>query len=365
MSSTRPRAIGARPGRGRLRLGLLSLGLLALTACAPTVVPMGPPVTMPRIVADPKIDDRIVTADGAELPLTVWAPKPGEPARAVILAVHGFNDYSNAFEDAAKDWAKAGIITYAYDQRGFGRAPDRGLWPGTKTLVSDLETATRLIHARHPDLPLFVLGESMGGAEVIVAAGEHRLPGAAGTILVAPAVRGRATLNVFARTGLWFFAHTIPWLAGQPGGRPIFLPSDNIKMLIRYSRDPLVIKNTRIDTFYGLFNLMDAALAEAPHDDSTSLILIGAKDELIPNGPNKLLLTRLPPVAPGDRRVAVYPRGYHMLLRDLDAQLAIHDVAFWVLDPHAKQALPSGDEKPAEEAVHGPGMTAAAPVGRG
>lgn len=348
MSRSRPRAVGT----------LLGLGLLCLTACAPTVVPMGPPVTTPRIVADPKIDDRIVTADGAELPLTVWTPK--EPARAVILAVHGFNDYANAFEDAAKDWAEAGIITYAYDQRGFGRAPDRGLWPGTATLVSDLETATRLIHARHPELPLYVLGESMGGAEVIVAAAEHRLPGAKGTILVAPAVRGRVTLNVFARAGLWFFAHTIPWLAGEPGGRPLFQPSDNIKMLIRYSRDPLVIKDTRIDTFYGLVNLMDDALAAAPFDDMPSLILIGAKDDLIPGGPSKLLLTRLPQVAPGDRRVAVYPRGYHMLLRDLDAHLAIHDVAFWVLDPHSKLPLPSGDEKPAEEAIHAATVTAAA-----
>lgn len=334
--------------------------LLGLPACAPTVVPMGPPVATPRIEADPQVDDRIITADGAELPLTVWKPE-GEPARAVILAVHGFNDYANAFEDAAKDWADAGIITYAYDQRGFGRAPERGLWVGTETLVSDLETATRLIKQQHPDLPLYVLGESMGGAEVIVAAAEHRLPGAAGTILVAPAVRGRETLNVFARAGLWFFAHTVPWLAGEPGGRPIFKPSDNLKMLQRYSRDPLVIKDTRIDTFYGLFGLMDDALAAAPYDDAPSLILIGAQDDLIPGGPSKLLLTRLPPVPPGDRRVAVYPKGYHMLLRDLNAQLAIHDVAFWVLNPHSPQPLPSGDEKPAEEAIH----AAAAQAGHG
>ena len=339
----RPHAPGA---------ALLGLAVLCLGACAPTVVPMGPTVTTPRIEADPQVDDRIVTADGTQLPLAVWAP--AGPPRAAILYVHGFNDYANAVEDAAKEWAEAGIITYAYDQRGFGRAPDRGLWVGTATLISDLETAARLVKQRHPNLPLYVLGESMGGAEVIVAAGEHRLPDASGTILVAPAVRGRETLNVFARVGLWFFAHTIPWLAGEPGGRPIFLPSDNMTMLRKYSRDPLVIKDTRIDTFYGLINLMDDALAAAPADDSRSLILIGAKDDLIPGGPSKLLLTRLPPVPPGDRRVAVYPNGYHMLLRDLDAELGIHDVAFWVLHPHSTQPLPSGHE------THPAGMTRSA-----
>jgi acylglycerol lipase len=338
-------------------VALLGLALLSLGACAPTVVPMGPPVTTPRIEADPQIDDRMIAADGAELPLTVW--RPDGPPRAAVLYVHGFNDYSNAVEDAAKQWAAVGIVTYAYDQRGFGRAPDRGLWVGTETLVADLETATRLVKQRHPDLPLYVLGESMGGAEVIVAAAEHRLPGAAGTILVAPAVRGRETLNVFARVGLWFFAHTIPWLAGEPGGRPIFLPSDNMTMLRRYSEDPLVIKDTRIDTFYGLINLMDDALEAAPHDDMPSLILIGAKDDLIPGGPSKLLLTRLPPVPAIDRRVAVYPNGYHMLLRDLDARLGIHDVAFWVLNPHAAQPLPSGHETHPGEVT----ARAAAPAG--
>ncbi len=338
------------------RAALLLLLLLAsLGACAPTVVPMGPPVTAPQLVDSVRADgtssdDHIVAADGAKLPLRIWQATD-KPARAVILAVPGFNDYSLAFEDAAKDWQTAGIITYAYDQRGFGKAPERGLWVGTETLVSDLETATKLIKRRHPDLPLYVLGESMGGAVVLVAGAEHRLPGVAGTILVAPAVRGRETFNGVANATLWFFAHTVPWLAGQPGGRPLFLPSDNIPMLRRYSRDPLVIKDTRIDTFYGLVGLMDDALVAARSYDLPALILLGAKDDLIPGGPSDLMLTRLPPAAAAHRRLAVYPKGYHMLLRDLEAELAIHDVAFWALDPTSGQPLPSGDERPISDYI--------------
>jgi alpha-beta hydrolase superfamily lysophospholipase len=40
--------------------------------------------------------------------------------------LHGFNDYSNAFEVPAQALAWRGIATYAYDQRGFGEAPLRG-----------------------------------------------------------------------------------------------------------------------------------------------------------------------------------------------------------------------------------------------
>lgn len=323
-----------------LALAASGLFLLAASACAPRQIEVGPPIVQPDLV-----DSHITAADGTDLPLTVWRPA-GKP-RAVILALHGFNDYANAFADPAADWAKQGILTYAYDQRGFGRGRDVGLWAGTETLVSDLEMATKLVAKENPGVPLYVLGESMGGAVVLVAGAEHRLPGAAGVILVAPAVRGRETLNMFDRAGLWFFAHTVPWLAGQPGGRPFHFPSDNKEMLRKYSRDPLVIKDTRIDAVWGLVDLMDAALAAAPKFDLPALIQLGGKDDLIPNSPSKLMVQRLPPAPAGYRRVAVYPEGYHMLLRDLHADLPIRDIEFWVLNQHSTAALPSGAERPA------------------
>ena len=59
-------------------------------------------------------------------------------------------------------------------------------------------------------------------------------------------------------------------------------PSDNIAMLRALSRDPLVIKETRVDTIYGLVDLMDAALASAPLLDVPLLVMYGAKDEIVP-----------------------------------------------------------------------------------
>jgi len=61
-------------------------------------------------------------------------------------------------------------VTYAYDQRGFGKSPTRGRWPGTDTLVEDARAVAALLHERYPDLPIYVVGESMGGALALVAA---------------------------------------------------------------------------------------------------------------------------------------------------------------------------------------------------
>ena len=306
-----------------------------------------------RAAPDPKpsprfIEAEFVTGDGQVLPLRGWLPK-GE-VRAVILALHGFNDYSNAFEDSGGVWAKQGIATYAYDQRGFGAAPDRGFWAGRAALAADAATASQILRRLYPRVPLYLLGESMGGAVAVVAMtgeGGTPAPDVDGVILTAPAVWGRATMGLLPRLALWAGVRLLPGLTLTGRGLEI-QASDNIAMLRALARDPKVIKATRIDTIYGLVDLMDAALASAPRLDWPLLVMYGAKDEIIPKTPIRLFVGSLPPECRSRARFAWYRDGYHMLLRDLEGPIVIADVANWVLAPAA--ALPSGADRDAAEA---------------
>jgi alpha-beta hydrolase superfamily lysophospholipase len=114
------------------------------------------------------------------------------------------------------------------------------------------------------------------------------------------------------------------------------------------SRDPLVIKATRIDTIYGLVDLMDAALDSAPLLDVPLLVMYGAKDQLVPRAPIRRFVGSLPPECRRRARLVWYQDGYHMLLRDLEAPVVFADVASWVLAPAAP--LPSGADRAAAEA---------------
>ena len=231
------------PGAGRI----LALALVAaLAACAPGYNLPGPAVTTATIE-----NRELVTTDGQRLPMRVWTPEG--PVRAVILALHGFNDYSTAFEMPARHWATRGVATYAYDQRGFGDAPDRGLWPGATAYAGDAATALRLVRSRHPDTPVYLLGESMGGAIAMVTMTEPRPPAVDGVILVAPAVWGRQTMGFAKRWALSLVSTTMPWLSLSGSGLG-FRPSDNDDMLRAFSRDPRVIKETRADTVRGLYH---------------------------------------------------------------------------------------------------------------
>jgi alpha-beta hydrolase superfamily lysophospholipase len=341
---------------GRLGIAPLVTVLLLAVGCAPTpdrtarlegigtarAAPGPPP--MPRFVGN-----KFITADGIALPLRKWLPS-GQ-VKAVVLALHGFDDYSHAFAAPGKAWAKDGIATYAYDQRGFGAALGRGFWPGRSVLAADSVTACRILRRLYPNLPLYLVGESMGGAVAVIAMtgeGGSPIPDIDGLILVAPAVWSRATMGPLPRAALWVGVRLMPGLTLTGRGLHI-MASDNIPMLRALSRDPLVIKATRIDTIYGLVNLMNAAVAAAPKLRLPLLVMSGKEDQIIPREATRQFIRALPSDSGGRRSLAFYPHGYHMLMRDLDGPTVIADAAGWMLDPGAP--LISGADRSAAQAL--------------
>ena len=312
--------------------------LAAVAACAPATAPRGPGPTVPRVT-----EMSFVTSDGLELAVRRWLPREGAP-KFVVLAVHGFNDYSKAFDKVPDApgvgpfLADRGAAVYAYDQRGFGKSPHFGLWPGRDIMIADYKDFARALKTMYPDTPLFGLGESMGGAVVMAALASSDPPPVDGVVLAAPAVLGRSTMPLVYRGALWAATHIVPgWKpTGQSLGR---MASDNIEMLRDNGRDPLFIKKTRIDAVYGLTGLMDEALDAAPKIKAPVLYLYGRNDQIIPKKPTKRALGALAKSDAG-LRAAYYGNGWHMILRDKDSALVLEDVAAFLNNPAA--ALPSG-----------------------
>lgn len=315
--------------------GTLLMAVFGLAACTPRVMAPGPAVVAPVLGAD-----AFTASDGARLPVRSWSPDV--PARAVLVVLHGFNDYSNFFAAPGPWFADHAIAVYAYDQRGFGEAPHPGLWAGDDAMVADLKAVTGAVRARHPDVPVYILGESMGGAVAMAGAVSSDPPGVAGYILSGPAVWGRATMPLYQRAALWLGAHTVPWLRVTGRGLDIW-PSDNVEMLRALGADPLVIKETRIDAVWGLTNLMDRALAAAGPLDRRVLVLYGERDEVIPPKAFKRMAATFKPSPVHSRTVALYRDGWHMLLRDKQAAVVWADIAAWMTG--SRGALPSGAEK--------------------
>jgi len=334
--------------RRRRALALISgLGLtgLGLAACQPEVQTPGVP---PQGFKGPSFSPAgsgpgvFTSFDGTRLALQTWsATDSGGDAIApwaVIVALHGMNDYAEAFFLPAPYWAARGITTYAYDQRGFGRAPDRGVWGGVDLMTQDLRTAVALARAAHPRAMIAVVGESMGGAVAIAAFASDDPPAADRLVLASPAVWGWAAQPITYRAALWLTAHIAPasrveapdWLVRH------IQASDNIEELRRMGRDRNMIFRTRADTIYGLVSLMQQARDDLGRVRAPLLFQYGAHDQIIPKDAAFYAARFLKPTD----RSAYYANGYHLLTRDLGRRVVLDDIVAFIRDPSAP--LPSG-----------------------
>ena len=157
-------------------------------------------------------------------------------------------------------------------------------------------------------------------------------------ILSAPAVWARDTMPFYQRGALWLAARLIPWAKFTGEGLGV-QASDNIEMLRGLGRDPLFIKETRVVAIEGLTDLMSEALDGGAALKAPALVLYGEKDEVVPPDPT-LRFWRSLPEGGESQRLALYPDGWHMLLRDLQAEVVLADIEAWIAERDA--ALPSG-----------------------
>ncbi len=315
----------------RCTFASLACGLLAACVVAPRVQTVtNEPAVPPRLE-----QDAAVMPDGAKLPLRAWLPDAA-PA-AVILAVHGLGDHAGSFEATGSLLATQGFAVYAFDQRGFGRTAQRGIWAGSDRMADDVRELARLLMLKHPGARLYGLGESMGGAVLLHALHRHPPGWIDGAALLAPAVLSRSEMPRYARMPLRVLAHS--WrrmrLSGRITGR---VPTDDAQALRQRHEDPLVIQRVRVDMLWGLADLMDAATAAPAPAAVPLLILSGAHDEIVPAQATCAWIRALSPN--GGWRLAFYPEGWHLLTRDRNAPTVHRDLAAWFMRPATR--LPSG-----------------------
>jgi alpha-beta hydrolase superfamily lysophospholipase len=107
------------------------------------------------------------TSDGTRLIGQRWSA--ADPARAAVVLAHGMGEHSLRYDRLGRALAAAGIDLLAVDQRGHGRtaamagAPLGALGPaGWDGLVADFALVVRSTRKERPDIPIVVLGHSMG-----------------------------------------------------------------------------------------------------------------------------------------------------------------------------------------------------------
>lgn len=99
--------------------------------------------------------------------------KSEKDARAIVLCLHELGMHKGVFENLGSRLANDGYNVYSMDLRGFGDWHNVEGKEGRMDLdntLADIKEACQALHKKHPTLPVFVLGEAMGGALALKAA---------------------------------------------------------------------------------------------------------------------------------------------------------------------------------------------------
>lgn len=165
-----------------------------------------------------------------------WAA-PGVKDKAALLCVHGLGLYSGAFKALGQRLAQRGYPTYSMDVRGFGRYMKTDKTLDFQRSLIDLGEIIKVIRVAHRNVPIVLIGESMGGA-IVIQAGALYQKDIAGIIASAPGdLRFKAgKMNV--EVGLKLM--TRPTKRVDWGDELLSMATSNTKLQEQWRKDPLV-----------------------------------------------------------------------------------------------------------------------------
>lgn len=251
--------------------------------------------------------------------------RPDTTPRGVLVNLHGLGDHSGLYPTLVEHFVPRGWVLHAPDLRGNGRSPGRrghvGAWAEYR---EDLRRFLELVRREEPGLPLFLLGNSLGGLIVLEYA-LHHPDGLRGVIAIAPPL---GSLGIPAPL----------LLAGRVLSRvwPGFTLDTGLD-LSGLSRDPSAVETVLADPLFHrrgsarLSTEVEAAAervrAGAARFPLPVLVLHGSDDRMVfPDGSRAFVAA----VGHRDKTFREYPGGYHVLLADLDREQVLGDLQQWM-----------------------------------
>jgi len=261
-----------------------------------------------------------------QVPGRAWC---AERPRALVAIIHGLGEHSGRYGALADALVDHRFSVVSLDLPGHGEAVGpRGhakSWAMLRDLVVPaMFTVTRGMPGQPPDLPIVLLGHSMGGLLALDYALAHPKT-ILGLVLSAPAVRS-APPPGWKRT-LASIAHSLTPSAGFSNGLDASGISRDPEVLKAREEDPLVHNKISPSLYFGLEEARKRVMIEVRRLAVPTLILQGAADRVV-NPSGALELNGLAPH--GMARLITYRDGYHEVFNDLARDQAIQDLLGWL-----------------------------------
>jgi len=276
------------------------------------------------------------SADGTQIVGYKWEPEDDRGPRAAVQMTHGLGEHAQRYDHVARALNEDRFVVYAQDHRGHGASADPDGYGdlgegGWNALVDDIGLLSAKIRADHPDLPLILLGHSMGSYAVQQYLLDHSadvdgvvLTGTAAIDLLEPALDLDQPLDLAVFNAPFQPARTdYDWLSRDEA------------VVDAYIADPgsgfgIDVESAKA-MFVGARRLADPAQVAAMRSDLPVYIAVGEADPV--NGGLALLtpLTdRYQAAGLTDVTVRVYPGARHEILNETNRDEVIAALNSWL-----------------------------------
>ncbi len=270
-----------------------------------------------------------------------WLPR--DTARAVIVVVHGIHEHSARYAHVGARLAAAGFAVYAADHRGHGRSDGRRANIERMALIlDDLKSFVRFAAERHPSLPVFMVGHSLGGLIALHYALDDYGALDCGALDCGATGSGSTTLDGLVVSGPAVTATAGSALARRLAGvLSALVPNLGVAALDadqKISRDPEVVRAYREDplvyrgrikarTGAEILAAMQRLPAQLPRLSMPLLLLHGTEDQICPPADSALVHDT---VSSPDRTLRRYPGLYHEVFNEPEREAILTDLICWL-----------------------------------
>ena len=256
-----------------------------------------------------------------------WSPAGDQPPKGVVTIAHGYGEHIGRYEHVAARLTGSGYAVYGLDHHGHGHSAGKRGRVSLRAAVQDLDQLiVTVAKRRHPELPQFLLGHSMGGAIGLRYAMAHqqRLTALAISAPLAAVDGGPALLAIGRVLGLL--------LPSAPVSKvdPRLVSKDN-EVVKAYIADPL---NHHGGVPAGVAREFITHADTLPIDvrqiTLPTLLMWGTADRLCPTTGSEMVAAN---IASDDLTVKRYEGLFHEILNEPEREQVLEDLVAW-LDGH-------------------------------
>lgn len=267
-------------------------------------------------------------ADGVRLFRRAWMPPTPRMALAIV---HGFAEHSGRYDHVGAWFSTRDFAVHAYDQRGHGRSDGaRGHIESFRQLLDDLETFLDVVRREHPELPVVLLGHSMGGL-VTASLLAERKPDLLGAIVIGPPLEFGSGVSRMRLRMARTLRRIAPLMRLRAGLDPSDLSRDP-EVVKAYAGDPLVFRRASASLAAELLDAVGRVGDAGAHVQIPVLMLHGEADRICPPRGTRNFHSQL---RGNGHRLRMYPKLRHEILNEPEQEQVFEDVLAWIEEREA------------------------------